>query len=1695
VLGKKTLLFIFLLFSFSIYAQPYGNEWINYNQKYYKFPVTVDGIYRIDSTALANAGIAVNTIDPRTLQIFGRGEELYIYVAGEADGVMNTSDYVEFYAQRNDGFLDSLVYNGATNQPNPYYSLYNDTAFYFLTWNSSTTNNRSAVIADNTFNQYTPVNYFFKEDVLYKPNYYYDGPSNSKNDDSPDPEYDKAEGWFDSPFYMGGSALFSLSTPNIYSVGPNTTINTAIIGASNDYDILNDHQLRIEYKNSVGNYTTITDSTFEGYTYLKFNYSIPSSQFSTSTDIKYSSIYNASFINNNRTAVCYANIKYPHTLDLEGKDSYLMHVPENVLQTKSFLSISNFNAAVAILYDLTNNKRIEVIPSGANFNVLIPNSGKEKKCFITDESKIIQVSSLTPVSPDGFFINFSNSLADSLFIMVTHNKLMTEATNYMVYRKSISGGSRNCILADIDQLYDQFAFGIHQHPYAIRRFADFLIGNAPTPPKDLFLIGKSIKIKYCRNAAGDASYLSNYASCLVPSFGDPTCDNLLTAKLNGTYLESAIPTGRLSVKNTSEIVAYLAKVSAYENQSAAAWMKQVIHFGGGSTASEQNVFKGYLNNYEKIIKDSLFGGNVYTVLKTSSAPISTNLSDYVKSKINSGVSIITFFGHAAGNSFDQSIDQASSYNNTDKYPLIIANSCYAGDIHQPYSVQYSNVSEDFILTPEKGAIGFLSNVNLGIPYALNLYTNALYKNIAYKNYNKSIGSCIQATVVDNQGNASNLAIKDVLLQMTLHGDPAIKINAHQLPDYDVTDNAVFFSPSSVTTEMDSFNVSVVVSNLGRAINTPVVVELNRIFPDATNSLSNKTLKNVYYKDTVVFTLPVDKLKGAGFNKFEVRVDPINEQQELSELNNNIFSPPASLFISSGAIIPVYPYKYAIVANDSVVLSAATGNVFAPTQNYIFEIDTTDAFNTPFKRQQIVAQSGGVVNAAYESWSPSSFEYVDSTVYYWRVRKDDADMISYPWKESSFQYIAGKNGWGQSHFNQFKNNTYVFVQQNTQQRRYDFVTTGKKLTCNTYGQIPPNYIYSELYATQYKLDFLLQESAGCQVAPALMVAIIDPIQLESWGKHWIDNSYTVPIEYNPTHSFGNANDLGACRNSMEKYFIFRSQDATQMAGMKNMLENVVPEGHYILVYSWIKANFKSWADTSLYTTFENLGADSVRYLSDTIPYIFFAKKGDLNSAVEVIGKKANDAIELSIDLNNNASYGTIASELIGPATSWDSLSWRQHALESFTNDSVRLSIIGVSENGIETILKSDLPPDSANIYLKEVNASNYPSLRLNVYLADDSLQTVAQMDKWQVFYSPVPELAISPNLGYTMYKDSLQEGDSLRLSIAIQNVSEYSFADSLLIAYWLEDKSSNSLPVNYQYISLPLLGGAVYIDTIVMGTIGITGSNKLWVEVNPLNTNKTQQEQYHFNNIAIIDFNVIGDNINPLLDVTFDGQRILNGDIVSAKPDILIQLKDENKFLALNDTSDFTVFLKKPGNAIEQRIYFGSEMTFIPAVLPNNSCKINYKPVLTIDGTYQLTVQAKDKSDNVSGAIDYKIAFEIINKATITEVLNYPNPFTTSTRFVFTITGSQVPDYFKIQIMTITGKVVKEISKEDLGPLYVGKNITEYAWNGTDDFDDRLANGIYLYRVLTQLNGGDIERRETSADDFFKKGYGKMYLMR
>jgi flagellar hook assembly protein FlgD len=245
--------------------------------------------------------------------------------------------------------------------------------------------------------------------------------------------------------------------------------------------------------------------------------------------------------------------------------------------------------------------------------------------------------------------------------------------------------------------------------------------------------------------------------------------------------------------------------------------------------------------------------------------------------------------------------------------------------------------------------------------------------------------------------------------------------------------------------------------------------------------------------------------------------------------------------------------------------------------------------------------------------------------------------------------------------------------------------------------------------------------------------------------------------------------------------------------------------------------------------------------------------------------------------------------------------------------------------------------------------------------------------------------------------------------------------------------------------------------------------------------------------------VAADDTHPVLDVTFDGIHILDGDIVSPSPIIAVILNDENEYDLKQDTVGMEIYLRNSspdcGNCQFERVSFSNpRVQWIPAT-EKSDFRIEYQPEKLEDGRYTLRVQGQDNSGRKSGAEPYTINFEVINESTITNFYPYPNPFSTSTRFVFTLTGAEIPDRIKIQIMTVTGKIVREITPDELGLIRIGNNITDYAWDGRDEYGDQLANGVYLYRVVLDRVQDSFKHRETSADKAFKNGYGKLYLLR
>jgi hypothetical protein len=485
------------------------------------------------------------------------------------------------------------------------------------------------------------------------------------------------------------------------------------------------------------------------------------------------------------------------------------------------------------------------------------------------------------------------------------------------------------------------------------------------------------------------------------------------------------------------------------------------------------------------------------------------------------------------------------------------------------------------------------------------------------------------------------------------------------------------------------------------------------------------------------------------------------------------------------------------------------------------------------------------------------------------------------------------------------------------------------------------------------------------------------------------------------------------------------------------------------------------------------------------------------APQIISTNQFDPIALPANVSSLGSLAHLSSPVWGPAKAWKQLKWRGSAEAS--GDEVKVDVIGIQNDGTEVPVYTGVTLSQQDFDISAISALQYPNIKLKMTTRDSFNYTPYQLRYWRVTYDPAPEGAIAPNLLFQT-KDVVEVGEPIDFKIAFKNISSVPF-DSLKLKMVITDRNNvpNIIPLPRKR---PLGVNNTATDTIhiaaTINTGSLSGLNTLYVEANPDND---QPEQYHFNNFAYRNIYVKPDSLNPLMDVTFDGLHILNRDIVSSKPDIIVKLKDEARWLVLDDTTLMTLQVKFPDGTIRRYHFNNDTLRFTPAgIAPttDNVAMLNFRPYFVQDGEYELIVSGKDRSDNTAGNIQYRVAFQVINKPMISNMLNYPNPFTTSTAFVFTITGSEVPQNIKIEIMTITGKIVREITKNELGTLHIGRNITEFKWDGTDQFGSKLANGIYLYRVVTNLNGKELDKYRAEGDNtdkYFNKGYGKMVLMR
>ena len=212
-----------------------------------------------------------------------------------------------------------------------------------------------------------------------------------------------------------------------------------------------------------------------------------------------------------------------------------------------------------------------------------------------------------------------------------------------------------------------------------------------------------------------------------------------------------------------------------------------------------------------------------------------------------------------------------------------------------------------------------------------------------------------------------------------------------------------------------------------------------------------------------------------------------------------------------------------------------------------------------------------------------------------------------------------------------------------------------------------------------------------------------------------------------------------------------------------------------------------------------------------------------------------------------------------------------------------------------------------------------------------------------------------------------------------------------------------------------------------------------------------------------------DAVGPSVDLFLNDDKFIDGGITDATPVLFAKIFDENGINTVGNGigHDLTAIIdENTAESINLNDYYSSDLDTY------QSGTIRYElPELT-EGTHSVSLKVWDVNNNSSLT---KINFLVrpSENAAINHLYNYPNPFTSNTKFMFEHNQSCDNMDVQIQVYSVSGRLVKTILEK---VQTVGFRTEGLNWDGKDDFGDKLARGVYIYRLSIKTDSGETAQK-------------------
>lgn len=220
-----------------------------------------------------------------------------------------------------------------------------------------------------------------------------------------------------------------------------------------------------------------------------------------------------------------------------------------------------------------------------------------------------------------------------------------------------------------------------------------------------------------------------------------------------------------------------------------------------------------------------------------------------------------------------------------------------------------------------------------------------------------------------------------------------------------------------------------------------------------------------------------------------------------------------------------------------------------------------------------------------------------------------------------------------------------------------------------------------------------------------------------------------------------------------------------------------------------------------------------------------------------------------------------------------------------------------------------------------------------------------------------------------------------------------------------------------------------------------------------------------------DSNAVQDNEGPDIDLFMNDESFVYGGITDNNPLLIAELSDEQGINTVGSGigHDLVAILdENTQDAFILNDYYEA------AIDDYSRGKISFPLSDLSEGKHTLRLKAWDVANNSS---EKTIEFVVMEdkEIEIDNLVNYPNPFTTNTEFIFQHNQAGVPMDVKLEIFTVSGKLVRSFNEVVLNDGFISRDIK---WNGRDDYGDKIGKGVYVYKMkVRSRNGSTTEKIE------------------